>query len=60
MFDLPSNVIAAVLIALALMLCAIGLFAWYLRRQYGVCRPRVSSQVVRPRRNRRKPRRGRK
>jgi len=59
MFNLPSNVIAAIFIALAMTFCTIGLFAWYLRRRYGT-RPRISERVVSPRKSRRKSGKGRK
>lgn len=51
-FDLPHDVIVAILIALALTFCAICLFAWYLRRKYGARGPRLSDREVRSRKRR--------
>jgi hypothetical protein len=56
-FDLPHDVLVVVLSSLAILLCMLGLFAWYLRRRHGPRRIRDQHGTVSRKRTRKSSRR---
>ncbi|SCU74694.1 hypothetical protein CNECB9_1950034 [Cupriavidus necator] len=59
-FDLPHDVLVVVLSSLAIILCMLGLFAWYLQRRRGPGRRTRDQHGTVSRKRTRKSRRRRK